>query len=183
VNLLEISDYNKRYFGEYTINHLRSALQHCSYLLAWSVGYSNVPLDRFEFIDYGGGPGTLSLLAKELGIGTVVYNDIYDISCQDASRIAHAIKDDADHYFHGDIDELIDFLKQNNISCNAIASSEVIEHIYDIESYLRKLSALSESSLSIVMATSANSLNPIIKRQRKRMHLDVEYKDSVEVWG
>jgi len=183
INLLEISDYNKKYFGEYHIKHLRSALQRYSYLLAWSVGYSDVPLDRFVFIDYGGGPGTLSLLAKELGIGTVVYNDIYDISCRDARVIAHAVKDDADYYIHGDIDDLIDFLKQNTISCNAIASSDVIEHIYDIESYLRKLSTLSETSLSVVMATTANSLNPIIKRQRMRMHMDVEYKDREKIRG
>jgi hypothetical protein len=183
VNLLEISDYNKRYFGEYTIKCLRSALQKYSYLLAWSVAFSRVKLDRLVFIDYGGGPGTLSLLAKEFGIGRVIYNDIYGVSCRDARVIGQKVKSEANDYILGDIDNLIDFLKRSGISCNAIVSSDVIEHIYDIESYLRKLSALSEISLSIVMATTANSLNPLIKRQRMRMHFDVEYKDREETWG
>ena len=135
------------------------------------------------FVDYGGGPGTLSLLAKELGIGTVIYNDIYDVSCRDARVIGQMAKSEADYYVLGDIDDLIGFLKQNAISCNAIASSDVVEHIYDIESYLRQISGLSETALNIVMATTANSRNPIIKRQRIRMHMDVEYKDRDKVWG
>ena len=35
-------------------------------------------------IDYAGGVGDLSLLAKELGIGTVIYNDISDELAKDA---------------------------------------------------------------------------------------------------
>ena len=43
VSLLEISEYNKRYFGDYTIKSLRSALQKTSYLLAWSVANQLCP--------------------------------------------------------------------------------------------------------------------------------------------
>ena len=38
-----------------------------------------MPLNKFTFIEYGGGTGLLSLLAKECNIGTVIYNDIYDL--------------------------------------------------------------------------------------------------------
>jgi len=33
----------------------------------------------------------LALLAKELGIGTVIYNDIYDVSCHDFKVISEAV--------------------------------------------------------------------------------------------
>jgi hypothetical protein len=87
VNSLGISDYNKHYFGDKLAN-LISNLQLNAYLLSWSLAKSDLPLDRFVFVDYGGGSGMLSLLAKELSIGTVIYNDIYDVSCHDARIIA-----------------------------------------------------------------------------------------------
>ena len=182
INLLGISDYNKRYFGD-NLKNIRSRLQKYSYILSWSVAYTNVPLERFVFIDYGGGPGMLSLLAKELGVGTVIYNDIYDVSCRDARLIGQAIRSEAHYYVHGDIDELVDFVKTNCIRCHAISSYDVIEHIYDIESFMRKLCYLSESPFNIVMASGANSYNPVIRKMLMRKHKKLEYGDREKQWG
>ena len=125
VNSLEISDYNKRYLGNYLKNIPRT-LQLFSYILSWSVVSNNVPLKEFVFIDYGGGSGILSLLAKEFGIGTVIYNDIYDVSCKDAMVIGESVEKEADYYVEGDIDDLFRFLSKNFISCNAIASHDEV---------------------------------------------------------
>jgi hypothetical protein len=126
IDSLEISDYNKRYFGA-KLASLSPILKKNSYILSWSLAEADVSLDEFVLLDYGGGSGTLSLLAKESGLGTVIYNDIYDVSCRDAKRIAGAIGDEADHYVHGDIDDVLDFLTANNINCDAVASVDVIE--------------------------------------------------------
>lgn len=40
------------------------------------------------FVDYGAGTGIMSLLAREMGFGAVLYVDIYDVSCRDAELIA-----------------------------------------------------------------------------------------------
>ncbi|MBA7485996.1 hypothetical protein ES707_21548 [subsurface metagenome] len=64
------------------------------------------------FLDYGSGSGMLYLLAKQLGIGTVVYNDIYDVSCHDAKIIAKSIGNEADYYVQGNIDDVIIFFRK-----------------------------------------------------------------------
>ncbi len=182
IDSLDISDYSKKYLG----NHLRnihSTLQKYSYVLSWSIASANCPLNEFVFIEYGGGSGILSLLAKELKINTVIYNDIYEISCKDAKIIGESIGNQADYYVHGDIDDVISFLKTNSISCNAIASYDVIEHIYDIETFLKKLNNLSDGPMSVVMSSGANMFNPLIKKSIMTVQREMEYRGANKEWG
>jgi 2-polyprenyl-3-methyl-5-hydroxy-6-metoxy-1,4-benzoquinol methylase len=175
VHELEISDQNRGYLRN-QLENIRFTLQQYSYLLSWSVAYSVVPYEEFVFIDYGGGCGILSLLAKELGLGTVIYCDICEPSCRDARVLGQILGDEADHYVHGDIDDLKGFLGANSIDCDGIASYDVIEHIYDIESFLVKLSDLSEGPFNVVMSSSANARNPKRRRDLTRFHIAAEYK-------
>jgi SAM-dependent methyltransferase len=182
IEAMEISDYNKVYFGERKSN-LTESLQLYSYILAWSLAESKVPLNKFVFLDYGGGSGMLSLLAKELNIGTVIYNDIYDISCRDAEIIGKLIGNEADYYIQGDIDNVINYLKAKSLSCNAIASYDVIEHVYDIEMFLKKLRSLSNGSLTVCMSSGANIFNPLIKNSLMNKQVETEYKDREKKFG
>jgi len=182
VNSLVISDYNKKYFGD-KLRSLKAVLQLNSYILAWSLAKAGIPLNEFVFLDYGGGSGMLSLLAKELGIGTVIYNDIYDVSCEDAKVIGGAVGNQADYYVHGDIDDVLRFLKENCISCDAIASYDVIEHIYKIEEFLGKLGLLSDGRMSVVLASGANNFNPLIRNKSIKKQLEVEFEGREKKWG
>ena len=87
----DISDYNKRYFGNMLSNKtsIVHALQKYSYLLVHVLSGTNIPLNKIVFMDYGGGHGMLALLAKSAGIGTVIHNDVYEISCKDAQYIGN----------------------------------------------------------------------------------------------
>jgi 2-polyprenyl-3-methyl-5-hydroxy-6-metoxy-1,4-benzoquinol methylase len=182
VKALNISDYNKKYFAS-RLKELKSNLQKYAYILLWATAGINIPPSKFVFLDYGGGCGVLSLLAKECGIGTVIYNDIYDVSARDAETIAKAIGNQADYYVPGDIDEVIDFLKERSISCNAIANYDVIEHIYDIEEFLRKISLISDHNLRVFLSSGANPHNPLIRRKLAKNHLKCEFLDREEVFG
>lgn len=179
---LDISDYNKRYFG-FLLGNLQSNLQKYAYILVWSITKIDVPLNKLVFLDYGGGSGMLSLLAKECNIGTVIYNDIYDISARDAEIIGKAIGDQADYYIPGDIDEVIDFLKKKSINCNVIANYDVIEHIYDIEEFLKKMSLISNNNLRVFFSSGANPHNPFIKRKLIKNHHRCELVDREQVFG
>lgn len=179
---LDISDYNKRYLNDYN-KDMVSKLRLFSYILSWSVAFSDVQLSEFVFIDYGGGSGLLSLLSKEFNIGTVIYNDIYDVSCKDAEVIGESLNIKADYYVHGDFDDVIKFLKKNSIVCNAISSNDVIEHIYDVKGFLKKLNKLSDNSMNLVMATSANIFNPLITRSYMKKQIKEEYTDRNYEWG
>lgn len=182
INSLDISDYNKRYLCDH-LRNIHSTLQKYSYILSWSVTSAVVPLSEFVFLDYGGGSGVSSLLAKEFKIGTVIYNDIYEVSCKDAKVIGESIGNQADYYIHGDIDDVIRFLRTNSISCDAIASYDVIEHIYDIEGFFNNLHLLSNGSLSVVMSSGANNFNPLIRKSLMKKQCEEEFRDREKKWG
>lgn len=181
IGSLPISNYNRRYLNEH-IRSLHGVLMRHTYILALAIGNTS-SLRRFTIVDYGGGSGLLSLLAKQTGIGTVIYNDIYDVSCSDARIIAESIGIEADIYINGELEDVMEFLQKENRSCNAIASHDVIEHIYNTEGFFANLHQLSTSALTVVMATGTNSLNPRIRRRKRKMHIEAEFAGKKEVWG
>lgn len=179
---LDISDYSKEYLRKHLIN-LHGTLRKYSYVLFWSLTSSTVSLNKFKLLDYGGGTGILSLLAKELKIGTVIYNDIYDVSCKDAKTFGQAIGNESDYYLQGDIDDIINFKKQNTVHINAIASYDVIEHIYDIGEFFEKLHLLSDQPLNVFLSSGANSLNPFKRKALMKQQIEIENKDRVKKHG
>ncbi|HJM69087.1 MAG TPA: hypothetical protein QGF02_04020 [Candidatus Babeliales bacterium] len=180
---INISDYNKNYLFQDHLSNLTRSLQKYSYILSWALASTNKPLKDITFMEYGGGVGILSLLAKEVGIGTVLYNDIYSVSCEDAQEIGKALGCEAQEYITGDIDEVIEFVQEKKLSCDAVASYDVIEHVYDIELFLSKLKELSNGNLSIFMSSGANGTNPRIKKALTQLHHQHEYEDRLNLWG
>ncbi len=178
---LNISDYNRRYFFN-KLKNLKHEMQFSSYLLAWSLIDSKVEYKKFYFLEYGAGSGLTSLLANELGLN-VIYNDIYEISTNDAKVIAKSLRNEALYYLTGDLDYTIAFLKSNNVECNSVTSSDVIEHIYDIKSFFSKLPQLGSNSLSIVMCSGANPFHPYIRRQLIKKQVKHEYYDRKMDYG
>lgn len=132
------------------------------------------PIPESTFIDYGGGSGLLSFLAKEIGFGTVVYNDLNMTRVYEAEIISKKINCRIDHYVHGDIEDLINYLNQNEIKPDLICSFDVLEHIFDIESWIASLSKINYDFVLVFM-TSANSRNPIIANRLRKLQIRSEY--------
>lgn len=179
---LDISEYNQRYLGS-IVKNLRGTLTLNAYLIALAFANAAKPLSESVFVDYGGGCGTLSFLAVELGVGTVVYNDIYDVSCQDARKIGLALDRSASAYVNGDIDALMNHVRSNHVCVDTMVSYDVIEHIYDLDSYFSKLPHLSDGLLRVVLASSANSHNPVINYKRMQMQQEIEQTNRQKAWG
>ncbi|MFX1567641.1 MAG: hypothetical protein ACFFCV_04650 [Promethearchaeota archaeon] len=182
LNSLNISDYMANYFGK-SISNLKGTLQRYSLLLALCLKNYRNSLEDFVFIEYGGGSGIFSLLAKEIGIGKVIYNDIYSTSCRDAKAIAESIGNPADEYILGEIKEIVNYCNDRGIYCNAVGTYDVIEHIYNIEAFFQGLMELPQKSLSLVLASGANPYNPIIKRRIKIHHHNSEFIDKQKEYG
>jgi len=63
-----------------------------------------------------------------------------------------------------------------------IANSDVIEHIYDIDDFFKKIPKLGPK-LVFFFGTSANSTNPMVNRKLKKTQKEIEIKDRKHEWG
>jgi hypothetical protein len=182
LHLSGISEYNQRYLGN-KIRALRGTLELYGDLIYLCVSDSSVSLEDFVIVDYGGGSGVLSFLAKEVGIGTVIYNDIYDISCSDVKLLSSILELPLNHVICGDIDEVISYLHRNRVSINAITSYDCLEHIYDVESHFKKLGSLRGGRFRVVYASGANIQNRRCVRSVTTKQIEAEYKIRQRKWG
>ena len=184
---LNISDYNKRYFGSLIKDEqsLNLNINKYSYLLKsvlknFDYDVSNKPI----FLDYGAGHGMMNLLAVETNLfSKVVYTDIFDQSADDARTIANEINLLSDIYFVGDIKKIVEFVKSNNFKINIMTSYDVLEHIYNIDNFISELRYIFDSNFSFVMASGANPLNPIIAYKIRKLHNNFENYDRPVIFG
>ncbi|MDO9582820.1 MAG: methyltransferase domain-containing protein [Desulfomicrobium sp.] len=171
---LMISEYNKKMLRIKFDNKNRT-FQIYAYIISIVLGQMSKPLDQVVLVDYGGGSGIFSLLAKELGIGTVIYVDIYDQSCKDFQVLNNLSASRVDHIVHGDISSLQSFVEANGITVDAICSYDVIEHIYDIDSFFCDLSCIMPSNGVVVFGSGANIYNPLINLFIRYGHIKFEF--------
>ena len=172
---LGVDDYYAKRFLQPKLFSIDSQLSKYTYHIFWAVSLGathDTPLEDIVFLDHGGGTGMLGLLAKEAGIGTVIYNDIDSKFLDIARSVGATIGVSHNHYVLGDIDELIAYLSSCSIECNAIASYDVIEHIYDMDGFLRKISSLSNGRIGLIMSSGANMFNlryvvSVLPKQKK----------------
>ncbi len=170
---ISLSDQTREYLKKYRDNYLFYVSTY-SQLLKKALSKLNKPLNESTFIDYGGGCGILSYIAKELGFKTIVYNDIYLNSVTDTKIISRKLNMGLNYYFNGDIDDLIKNLKFYKIDPDLICSFDVLEHIYDLECWIKSVSVL--NSFSLLFMTGANPENLLIVRRLKKIHKIAEYQ-------
>lgn len=148
------------------------------HLLAWAL-YPYADFKNVIFIDHGGAFGLVSCFAKELGFGCVVYNDIYEPLCEQAQILGRTLGLKADSYILGELRDVCAFLNSSSRCRCALVSVNVIEHVYDIDELLRVCSRLSTTGVTLVLSTSANPFNPIVRKRHERHHNLYEYEDGV----
>lgn len=183
LNLQEIgiSEYNQKYMGQYILNYsFYYGLYKQLFIIA--VKELSLPIEQSVFVDYGGGCGILSLLAKEIGFQSVIYNDIYDVSLNDATLISKAINIQIDYFILGNVEELVTTLKHKQLKPNLICSFDVLEHIYNLEEWFSSLSKMG-NNFSLVFMTSANPYNPFIRNRLMKLQRKAEYQGTTEYWG
>lgn len=90
---------------------------------------------------------------------------------------------DAEFYVSGEVTQLIEFFKKNDVIPDGISSYDVIEHIYDLEEFLKKLALLDSKHLILVMTTGANGYNPVIKRKLIKIQIRLENEDRQNTFG
>jgi hypothetical protein len=173
---LPVSEYNKIYITKYLENY--SFYMSCYFqLLQKAIRKLNKPVSESVFIDYGGGCGILSFLAKESGFKTVVYNDINKASVADTKTFSKSLGIEIDQYICGDAGEFVSEINKLKIKPDLICSFDVIEHIYDLESWIKTIVNI-DTGFSLLCMTSANPLNPFIVARLKKLHKISEFQGT-----
>ena len=179
---LEISEYNQKYLAG-KMSNLSGVLELYGNLLFLCLKDSHVDLENCVFVDYGGGTGLYALLAKELGIGTVIYNDIYKVSCNDIGMLSRMLGLELEHIVSGDLNLLLKYLEEHSIPVNIISSYDVIEHVYDVESHFDHLKSVTGDNLRVVYASGANIENPRFVKAVTKTQQHVELDNRDREWG
>ena len=143
-------------------------------LMVKAINKLSKPITEAMFVDYGGGCGILSFLAKEAGFKKVIYNDVYDGSVNDARIVAEHINTTIDYYIKGDVEDFVKTINNLNIKPDLICSFDVLEHIYDWKVWIKNILTIN-NSFSLLFMTSANTANPVIRRRLKKIHYQTEY--------
>jgi len=182
ISALGLSEYNQRYLAN-KLGSIEDVLQLYGNHIWLSLKYSSMPLSQFILVDYGGGSGVMSLLAKEMGIGTVVYSDIYGVSCHDVECLGKAIALPIDHIVCGDLGELLSYVKTHRIEPRSITSYDVLEHIYDVEDHFQKLPGLSSKPFRLVYGSGANIENQQYVKKVSTKQIAEENEDREMIWG
>lgn len=182
IEQISVSSYSKKYFKDYQ-RKIKYSLQACSFILMHALKKSGKSLEEATIVDYGAGTGVLAMLAKEVGFGKVIYNDIYDISCKDAETIARLASAQANEYVCGDIKSLKSYFEQSSQPCDIIVSRNVIEHIYNLSDFFETLASFSDKELTLFFATTANIKNPLTVWYTERIQRMLELKGMTTKWG
>jgi len=173
---LSLSDYGRQMVADFQ-RRTDEYLKKYVHLLAWAL-YPDFPGGHDALVDYGGGHGLLACLAKEAGFRRVIYNDIFEGCLKDACALAQHLACPPDDYVCGDIYAVKECLSMKPVGSCALVSINVIEHIYDMDDFIRVASSLSNGPMTLVLSTSANPLNPIVRRRHFRQHREWEFTDG-----
>lgn len=178
---LNISDYNKKYLGDHVKDFQKTAwfLSHI-FMLVNEKGKS---FSDLTILDYGGGSGVLSFFAKELGIGTVIYNDIYDVSCTDVKVISKALNVTIDYIIPGDISNVVAFIKDKKIEVDFVLAHDVIEHIYNVNQWYADLKEILVPQSTVICTSHANKYNPLIRHKLETLQINAEINSQKKQWG
>lgn len=132
---------------------------------------SKAPADM-TVVDFGGGHGLLSILAKRLGFGSVIYVDSNADSVQMARMISDRLGAAPDVFIHGDEQALHQWCGGHSVRPDALLAMDVIEHIYVLDAFFSAMHEISPS-MKMVFTTASTPYNKrVIHRLHKAMEAD-----------
>jgi hypothetical protein len=131
-----------------------------------------------KLVDYGSGNGLLGAFAKYCGVEEVVLVDT-DTQFNEAARKLSGLLNLRFHeVIEGTVAELTQVLPQ--WIPDAVAGTDVIEHIYDLESFFGLLRMLNPDMIS-VFTTASNPANPLKVRSLRKLQVQDEWEGSSPV--
>jgi 2-polyprenyl-3-methyl-5-hydroxy-6-metoxy-1,4-benzoquinol methylase len=163
---LPISNYNKRY-----IRAIRPAMDYYMEIFARCLhlgmpGAGPEPA-AVTVVDYGGGCGFLSILAKGMGFGQVIYVDLNPLSVETMKVLKRQTGTGPDVILQGSADVLAAYCRTHAISPHLLIATDLIEHVYDPAALFAALCTINHK-MQMIFTTASTPFNPLVKRRLHR---------------
>lgn len=172
-----ISDYNKQYIAQMkpALGYYLKIFSQCL-----SKGFSLSPnaLADMTLVDYGGGSGFLSMLAKAIGVGNVIYIDLNPHSVNTITVLKDKTGLGPDVILEGDSDKLVAWCAANEIKPQLLIATDLIEHVYDLSLFIQDLKEVNPE-MSLLFTTASNPYNPWLKRRLHKLMIECENGERV----
>lgn len=163
----------------YCNRYLQHLLEHKKYYLAIYADvleklllHTDKEITAISLVDIGAGNGLLSLFAKYCGFKKVYVNDIDPAFTNASQNLAQQLKIPIDGFITGDIETVAKSL--SNEKPDAIIGTDVIEHIYNLETFFSTIKRINPFVVTI-FTTASNPVNFIKVRQLKKLQIKDEY--------
>ncbi len=177
LDAMNLPGYPKRYLGK-IINNSGYYLRIYNECLGLITKKTALPAANITLIDFGCGNGLLGIFAMECGFKEVIFIDTEMEFCDAVPELAAALGFTVkkDQVVCGGLKDI----PASIAASNAIAGTDVIEHIYSLPSFFRELAHYNPSIVS-VFTTASNCSNPFIVRRLKKLQLHDELLGLTEI--
>lgn len=163
---LTLDDHHQQYMNWMmpVVDYYIDIYRHCLDIFESQI--SSVP-SQSTIIDYGGGLGIFSMVAKAAGWGQVIYidNDNHSVSAAEALSEATNLRPDV--FLCGDSVQLKQWCEREDVAPDAIAGMDVIEHIYCLDDFFNDILTIRSASPHLLFTTASNPQN---RRVCRRLH-------------
>lgn len=133
----------------------------------------NKEISEMAVVDYGGGHGLFSILAKTYGYGNVIYIDNNPDAINTVNALSKKIGVFPDHILEGDSDQFVEWAKCNHTIPDALIAIDVIEHIYSLPAFFKDMNRLSPN-ITMIFTTASSPYNPFVAKRLHRIMLQDE---------
>ncbi|MDR3267685.1 MAG: SAM-dependent methyltransferase [Tannerella sp.] len=175
---LNISAYNKQYLCR-LLPALPYYMRIYARCLSQCLRSAVSPPSGITLVDYGGGCGFLSILAKAAGFGRVIYIDLNPLSVATVHVLRSETGRGPDVILQGDSADLVRYCTAQEITPHMLIATDVIEHVYDLPVFFAGLCTLSPV-MQMMFTTASTPYNPLIKRRLHRFMVGCETGRTVE---
>ncbi|MEJ7627665.1 MAG: class I SAM-dependent methyltransferase [Ferruginibacter sp.] len=157
--------YCRKYFS-YLLSHRDYFLEIYADVFEKILLHTSKQKEELSLLDYGAGNGLLGIFAKYCGFKKVFINDSDPAFLEAAKQLSAILNIGVDGYISGDETSLM--RQFQNEKPDVVAGTDVIEHIYNLESFFKILKKLNPEIIT-VFTTASNPENKLKVRQLKKL--------------
>jgi 2-polyprenyl-3-methyl-5-hydroxy-6-metoxy-1,4-benzoquinol methylase len=173
ISTLPIDEFYKWYFNQCHLNRQEFSLRTSARLVHDAIVSTGKTPEEIVLLDYGAGLGTTYLLAKQIGIKHVIYNDLLPEFARPAKAIDQALGIVMDDYLVGDVEATCKEIQNKKLDVDVVISRNVLEHIYDLKHFFTTTHYYLPRAV-LYNSTTANYNNPMAFVQHIYLHKKAE---------